>query len=256
MSDPKKSWRAVGVAVQGLSHSKADLPCQDTVDWRHTASGELIAAVADGAGSARFSERGARLACEAALVFLENNLPKQLDPASSKILCEAVLAESRKAILQEAEDGNFLAREMACTLLILILGKNFAAAAQIGDGAIILRNANGELFAFTTPPSAEYLNETTFLTADDALQNAQFAFQPGPITGAVMFTDGLQMLALKLPDATPHPGFFKPLFNYLETENNMSRAKDQLQSFLTSPKIIQRADDDLTLFFALTQEKT
>ena len=37
----------------------------------------------------------------------------------------------------------------------------------------------------------------------------------GPINGVALFSDGLQMLALKIPGGTPHPPFFTPLLNFL-----------------------------------------
>jgi hypothetical protein len=64
-------WRVISAAVIGASHRKAGLPCQDATGWRVTAQGVLLAAAADGAGSAERSAEGARLAVQTALDYLE-----------------------------------------------------------------------------------------------------------------------------------------------------------------------------------------
>jgi serine/threonine protein phosphatase PrpC len=82
---PQSPWHVVGAAVRGVSHERTDLPCQDAVDWRVLDDGTLLIAVADGAGSARFSDAGARLAVDAVLRRLielmeGSGQPKNLQP--------------------------------------------------------------------------------------------------------------------------------------------------------------------------------
>jgi len=60
----------------------------------------------------------------------------------------------------------------------------------------------------------------------------------------------LQMLALKIPEGTPHGPFFAPLFRFSGTVKEDSDAKEQLESFLRSPRVSERTDDDLTLLLA------
>ena len=67
------------------------------------------------------------------------------------------------------------------------------------------------------------------------------------VAGVALLTDGLQSLALKLPAATPHAPFFRPLFQF---------ASDPLKSgeiagWMASPKVAARTDDDLTLLLAV-----
>jgi hypothetical protein len=248
----ESKWRAVAAAVRGASHVKSETPCQDAVQW--SASGEwLIAAVADGAGSARESERGAKLATDAAARYLQEKIGSadKIKGAEAEKILKDALVEARAAVLAEAKIANLLPRDFATTLLLVLLSAETAAAVQVGDGAVIVRGDDGELVTLTKPPSAEYLNETTFITADDALETAQVANREGRFSGGAVFTDGLQMLGLKMPDAIPHAPFFAPLFKYLESEVDLAHGEEKLREFLTSPKITQRADDDLTLLLAL-----
>jgi hypothetical protein len=72
-----------------------------------------------------------------------------------------------------------------------------------------------------------------------------------PLTGLALLTDGLQMLALKMPGGEPHEPFFQPLLRGVMTAESRERAEEQLRGFLLSPRIRQRAQDDLTLLLAV-----
>lgn len=101
---------------------------------------------------------------------------------------------------------------------------------------------------YSTP--GEYVNETTFLTEEDALDRMQTSVRRGKPSHLAAITDGLQALALKLPEASPHPPFFAPLFRYIETVDDPKSGESQLHTFLSSQRIQERADDDLTLLLA------
>jgi hypothetical protein len=66
-----------------------------------------------------------------------------------------------------------------------------------------------------------------------------------------LFSDGLQMLALKMPPGTPHPPFFAPLMRFVAQTRDRATAEEHLRGFLQSPRIAERADDDLTLVLAV-----
>jgi hypothetical protein len=58
------------------------------------------------------------------------------------------------------------------------------------------------------------------------------------------------MLALKIPPGIPHAPFFSPLFQFVTDMTDAVVANEQLGTFLRSPRVTERADDDLTLFLA------
>src|SRR5437868_820251 len=101
MPEQHNSWRGVGVSVRGLSHVKSDLPCQDYAQWLSVAGEFFIGAVADGAGSAKESERGAKIACSAAISFLEKELStlKSRDEDKTKELCRGALTRAHESVL-------------------------------------------------------------------------------------------------------------------------------------------------------------
>lgn len=254
--DTPNSWRVVGSSVRGVSHIKANLPCQDAHEWLVLPSGTLIAAVADGAGSAKESQTGARVACRTAMDLLAKELAAAGSASAPVEPClRRAIAAAREAVIAEAEQLKMPARELASTLMLLAIEPNRATAAQIGDGAALVLNQDGALHALTQPVESEYLNETLFLTSDRALDQLQVREWAGPARGLAMFSDGLQMLALKWPERTPHKPFFDPLFRFVESEADAQVRLDKIEKFLQSPRIAERADDDLTLVLALRMQQ-
>src|SRR5436309_2413702 len=67
----ERGWRFVADSVCGAFHESTGAPCQDCQSVRVVPPGILIAAIADGAGSAPQSERGAQIAVQAAVGTLE-----------------------------------------------------------------------------------------------------------------------------------------------------------------------------------------
>jgi hypothetical protein len=248
--------RGRGVGGRRPGHLRSGLPCQDAHDWRLEAGGAvLVAAVADGAGSAECAEEGARAAVKAAVeqaaAIWRIGRPTGRDDWGQ--LIEASFSVARLAVQSAARAQNRSIHDLATTLLLLVATPGQTAAGQVGDGAVVARLGDGELTALTRPPHTEHLNETTFLTSDDGAAEMQFALHDGPAHGLALLTDGLQMLALKMPQGEPHPPFFAPLFRFAAGAAEPDAAGDKLTAFLQSPGVATRTDDDLTLVLAVRQ---
>jgi hypothetical protein len=246
--EERDCWRALGAVVAGLRHARKNEPCQDHLQWRLFDTA-LLCVMADGAGTASRGGDGARMACEAGLEFLAAKFKDPGVSAFEPILREA-LRQARDRIEKKAGELSLEPRDFACTFLAFIATDAGCAGLQVGDGACLVQRGDQPLSLLIRPAMGEYLNETTFLTADDALEKARFE-QGLPITKAALFTDGLQMLALKWPAGDAHLPFFAPLLRFLETAANLQDATRELSDFLRSPKITSRSDDDITLFLAV-----
>lgn len=68
--------------------------------------------------------------------------------------------------------------------------------------------------------------------------------------GVAVMSDGLLELAVNVSTNTPHPPFFKPLFQFVEAADDMERGKALLEEFLNSERINARSNDDKTLVLA------
>jgi hypothetical protein len=169
---------------------------------------------------------------------------------AARALLMAAMTAARDAIEAEAGARGVAPRELATTLILLLATYSGIAVAQVGDGAAVAAGADGIVYALTVPPNAEYANETTFLTSPHALETAQITLRHGPVARIALFTDGLQRVALRLPEGTPHPPFFTPLLRFVAEAADSVRAHEQLTAFLNSPRLTERTDDDLTLLLA------
>lgn len=256
MPDPPDGagWKFVADSVRGSSHEKTGGVCQDSHCERAYSGEVLLAAIADGAGSASHSEVGAEIAARTAVDALhrwcgESPTWPETDEAWRPVMLSA-LEQAHAAVEREAEALELLPRDLASTLILLLATPELVVGAQIGDGAAVVADAEDNLAALTVPQSGEYLNETIFLVSPGAAEQAQTAVWHGTVAFVAAFSDGLQMLALRMSDNSPHAPFFAPLFRFIQEQQDMSEAQIELRQFLNSPRIMQRADDDLTLLLA------
>ena len=248
-----------GVSVRGASHERLGLPCQDAHQWTTLSEELILAAVADGAGSALLAEVGATLAVAAAISsarerFAENSSSGALRHLNWEALLSNTLSTARATLEREAQVRALPLRDFACTLTVVAAGRDFVAAMQVGDGAVVVAEPGGALLSILRPVQGDCLNETIFLTSPDSVETSQPAVWHGRPAHLAILSDGLQMTALRMPGADPHPGFFAPLFQFLCREVDGNLAQEALASFLTSPRMRDRTDDDVTLLLATLVE--
>ncbi|MCF2146858.1 protein phosphatase 2C domain-containing protein [Desmonostoc muscorum LEGE 12446] len=246
-------WRIVAASVCGTSHLRNKQLCQDAHHWQILSDNVLVAAAADGAGSASLGKVGAMIAVETAIENISSQgLTRSTltnDAYVRSLLNDAMLA-AKKAVEDEAVACEKQLQDLATTLIVMVATPNVVAVAQIGDGLAVAKDQMGNLLALTMPDSGEYINETTFLTSPTALDTAQMRLWRTDIVNVGIITDGLQMLALNMVVGEPHKPFFLPLFEFVANAEDKTAAKEQLVKFLRSERITQRTDDDLTLIIA------
>ena len=251
--DSNQSWRIAGVSVTGTSHTRLGLPCQDSNRFAVLQSGVLVASIADGAGSAAYAKEASQLATETVISEAyrsQASVASFENEACGKALLKEWLMAARKAIEAEAGKLDVTPRELATTLIIVVAAPGIVAAAQIGDGATVIRGASGNIMALTTPKLGEYINESTFLTSPDIDESIQLEVWHGEMGQFAAFSDGLQMLALQFPGSFAHKPFFDPLFNFIAQASSSDDTEEALHGFLNSQRIRERSDDDLTLLLA------
>lgn len=236
-------WKLVFGSVQGTSHVQSGKPCQDYCTGS-VIDTTVLAVCADGAGSAELSHLGSKVAVER---FMEAATPLETAPTREAI--ETWVDAARARVLEEAAANETTPRQLACTLLVAIVGETWAAFAQIGDGVIVFDGPEGYELAFW-PDNGEYANTTRFLTEDDYRQHLRIEIVERPITEMAVLTDGLQMLALDFAQAKVHDRFFAPLFRAVRNGPNEETLRASLLEFMDSKRVNDRTDDDKTLLLA------
>jgi hypothetical protein len=249
-----RGWKIVYGSVTGTSHQMRGEGCQDyitaTVATGRDGEAVLVAACADGAGSAPHSRDGARLACQTFVRCAVSELEGGL--AVGDIDSQRALGwqdAACRALALEACLRNLSAREFACTLLAGVVGIRRAVFTQVGDGAIVLREGASYRTVFW-PQNGEYANTTFFLTDPDFECRALFAATEGDIGGLALFTDGIQPLALHNATRSVHAPFFEPMFVSLSANQDPDELTGPLKAFLGSEPVNRRTDDDKSLLLA------
>ena len=239
-SNTEGPWRTVAVSEIGAAHVLTGMPCQDA-SLCFASDDVLVACVADGAGSARYSDEGSRVAVDEFVSVSRYLLMSgdELDPA--RIVSRAF--EAACAAVRETA-GRGLS-EFATTLLGLVVVRDSLAAILVGDGAVIVE---GEVV--TDSHEGEYINETRFIT-DPHVDPSLFS-ACGDIRRIAIITDGLENLVLQNNgyEKTPHGPFFELMYDWLQCYEEPERTA-HLTEFLTSERVRSRTTDDVTLLLAM-----
>jgi len=159
----------------------------------------VILTVADGAGSRKLSQYGAKIAVDAASESALADI-KKLSSSSDKLdsirfneLSNNAFRRAYNAVTQKSiNDGNDVS-DYSSTLILLIAGPDFTACAHIGDGRAGCCLRNGHWIPLLTPMKGREANMTHFLTdlgKNSGLVQSNFI----PLTSSAVFciSDGCE----------------------------------------------------------------
>lgn len=116
-------WSVVAVSLEGTSHQKHNLICQDSHYWQLAGDDILVAGVADGAGSVTLSDVGSFLAVQTAVKILTSKIVNLGLPNTDEewnVSLKSGLEEALAAIKIESEARQVNMRKLSTTLLIAI----------------------------------------------------------------------------------------------------------------------------------------
>lgn len=237
--------------------------CQDYGNYQ-ILDDVVVGAVADGAGSAKYSDVGAKLVVEFVvnhLLQIVERIQKQklsthcssqtLSQQRAEKLFTKTVLKARATLQQQADSKDYSIDELACTLLVFVATPEWVAAMQIGDGFIVTRATDSEYKLIFCPDKGEFANETTFVTSTNAKDEMQVKVLSGKPEFICASTDGLEKLAIRISDWAPFPPFFQPLEEYLRETSNPEKEDEYLTNFLNSERLNARTDDDKTLLLCL-----
>lgn len=184
-----KSYSAVAVSLQGLSHKRNAIVLQD---WHYIGSIKndgIIVAIADGVGSEPFADIGAKIACS---VVREKNheLNKQvLDEKNSIPFLNNVFMSALKRINDYAEKNEEESHKYSTTLHIAIFMKRFVAWGSAGDGGIFSLDQHGQIYMLSEPMNGDDGESVIPLTAGPSYW--KFGIENGNYQAVLLCTDGV-----------------------------------------------------------------
>lgn len=257
------AWKAVARSAIGTSHQKQQVPCQDYGGYK-LLNNVIIGAVADGAGSAKYANVGAKLAVETVITYLARlqarlqkrkpNCEALKQPISGEEANKRFVKIVKKVVAtlqKQATSNSYAMKDLACTLLVFVATPYWIAAMQIGDGFIVVHSQGGDYQMLFLPHKGEFINQTTFVTSKNALREMQVVVLHRKQEFICAATDGLERVAIDMSNWTAFPPFFKPLLEYLEETSEPEQEDVYITSFLNSARLNERTDDDKTLLLCL-----
>jgi hypothetical protein len=253
------AWMWAGARAIGTAHLAQGLPCQDTFACRVQQGAAdtpiLIAALADGAGAC--GEVGAQVATLLVADIVSEVLMESVARDEVANALRYAVVETQLALELLAADAARPVGDYACTLLVAILSANGGIVGQIGDGAVVIDDAERGWRPVHWPDHGEYANSTHFLTEPNALDTLQVAaFERSP-RRVCLLSDGLERLALDFRDRSAHTPFFDAIFRPIEQHTEPGHAAHisrELEALLASNKINARTNDDKSLLCAALRE--
>ena len=253
-------WRVAAATAAGASHLRDNIPNQDAAACRVVDTGRgpvVVMAVADGAGSAARSDEGSRIAVAAAVDTVVRGIERKPAAATRGHLATSLVRDAVKRakneVVRYARGQTVEPRELACTLIVAIASDRLVTAAQVGDGAAVAFNVDGgHARTLCAAHTGEYANETTFITSRSRPHRiASVGHADGSRYDAVaLITDGLQNLALRMPQREAFMGFWNPMLNDLAHSEEPEAVSGRLHAFITGERVQSRTNDDVTIAIA------
>lgn len=183
-----KNIEFAGAIVKGIAHAENNLPCQDYI-FSKTSNNATAIALADGAGSYKKTEVGAKISTEFVSNFICDNFQTLFKENNNKI-AEKLLNGIRSKLTAKARELNLKTanHDLGSTLLFVAVHNNQYLAGHLGDGVIgYFENQKPEVLS---KPDND--GKYTFLTTSKNAQS-HFRIYKGEIDnihGFILMSDG------------------------------------------------------------------
>ena len=186
--------------VIGASHRRTGKPCQDEAGVVAVADTMAIA-VADGHGTSRHADVGARLAVQVALGMLVRfaedlgeraTSPNEVQGYAEHPLRVQLVREWAKRVRAKAGDDEAPLLEYGSTILVALATPDFLLVGQLGDGDMLLVAEDGSVDVPLPADPAAFADETPSLCLPKAWHSFRMRVLPAPSeeTLLLLSTDG------------------------------------------------------------------
>ncbi|MCV3217444.1 protein phosphatase 2C domain-containing protein [Plectonema radiosum NIES-515] len=195
-------WQGIYATTVGRSHlqSHPQVECQDAAKAVSTPRAAIF--VADGAGSARFSQFGSKAVVEGLGEFTNSmeSIHQQILDQEQRLNCNEsnegkeyayrFIKSAIETLRELSKNKECLVDDLKCTLLMAVLGKHYLFWLKVGDGFIVVEKDN-KLELLGSLGKGEFANQTTFLSDRLKDEAIYYGFLPiQNVTGIAAFTDG------------------------------------------------------------------
>ena len=223
--------------------------CQDSCDVAILDNGWIVAAIADGLGSARRSELGSSTAVNTVISFVNDNYPGEWHEESLIALLRVAFCKALSAIKMLSEVNNDDLCYYDTTLTAAIYNGTNVVYGHVGDGGIVALSSFGEFSVLTETQKGEAFNETMPLRAGP--DNWIFGTAKDNVCSLIMMTDGIFNIALPwILAQTDQPiniNFVRPFMDInvlkVSTKDDFETAQTEIEDFFKTSYKAQITDD-------------
>lgn len=233
-------WRYASYKLKGLSHSKDGTQCQDNTCVIDTED-YLVAALADGLGSLKYSEIASDIATKSVCKAFENL------NCSIKELPSYLLQYIVSNIQTEADSRGLQLKEMDCTLVFVCIYKKEpkVIVGRLGDSAVCIF---GEKRAIALNDGNKSANGTSAVLDRDAIDNFTinaYDYKKEKIIGFILSSDGLENI-LYMKGSTNVNKAAEEYFNTLVTSDSPElEIRKKIRKMVSAPD--SPFDDDISI---------
>jgi len=253
------SWAWASASFRGTSHEKTGVRLQDAFSCSLIEAGGnefFFGVISDGAGSSDYGGEGASLVCRTILTEAREYLKTNFSLPNDSVI-EFWIDKARDRIAYSAKKRGLTLRDFAATLVCVLTDGLETLIIHIGDGCAVIKDEiAGKWIAPSWPEHGEFASTTYFIT-DETDLHLRITRVSSSISAVVIFSDGLERLALDFSLNLPFEGFFdamiKPLIQSNTTRKNYLLS-ETLKKYLNSEVINSRTDDDKSLILAIKHE--
>lgn len=243
----------VGISIQGSSHVRNDVQCQDSfVTWESDTAGCIV--VCDGAGSPKYrrSREGAEIlskhVAEGFRIEQKSANTRSEDGARAIVHKAITLAYGAMKKFNEANEGDLTPKDFSCTLVGVFWNNDGHVAFHIGDGLAVIgliQSDNGKPIpiSLSHPKNGEFSDQTFFFPTYETDLQIQVG---GPIQFACVMSDGVQELMYSPQKRTIHKGFMEPVLIWMR-DGNAKYVQSKLLNGIYNENANAKSDDDKTM---------
>ena len=237
---------AYGISIAGKSHIDRGKECEDACDYKVVNGNCVIAAVADGVGSASHSGEGAKIAVKSALEIIEKCMPRQWDALSIVPIITAAFSYARKEIIKTAEESLRIEADYDTTLSLVVYNGEYFGYGHCGDGGIVVLDCENKTETVTARHKGEEYNVVIPLRGGAG--SWEFGYYDKAVCAILLMTDGVFDFAHPPFLDTPYNKFVIPFLRArCVQEEDIGAITNDLATLFKEGELYERITDDKTL---------
>jgi serine/threonine protein phosphatase PrpC len=236
------------LSLQGTSHKANDTVCQDSSHIQILKNGWAVAVVADGLGSAKYSDVGAYLAVNTVVEHITAHCPDKWNIKKITSVLKEAYNKAWDSIVKKASEARGEIGDYDTTMTTAVYDGNQLVYAHVGDGGIITLSKKGDFSMLTNPQKGEEFNTVSPLRSKEKWV---FGSSDVEICAFAMFTDGIYDVVcpwlLAKREQPVYVNYIRPFIdrNLLKANNmkDFEKIRKEVRAFLNSEYTANITDD-------------